>query len=179
VRPKEKLAMASTTHPVRVRIREITYASKTTDVLDRPVIVYSTAYGPGRPEIEPSARLGMDIDPESEEYSEAVKDFKLGQLVELLDDDYVRLRNGNAVVDAEVADQMAVADEDALDVNTASIGELAEWIANEQPNVNETVQASGGEPALAKKLLEAETEAHDGDPRKGVVDGLTAVIARN
>jgi hypothetical protein len=40
------------------------------------------------------------------------------------------------------------------------------------------VQASGGDPNLAKKLLEAESQATDQDPRKGVLEGLTAVISR-
>jgi hypothetical protein len=167
------------THPVRVRIREVTYARVTTNMLDQRVMEYPTAYGPGRPEIEPTAVLGPDFDPESPEAQRAVEDFKLGQKIELLDDDYVRLMNGNAVVDAQVAEAQAVqAEEEEMDVTTASVDDLARWIQTEQPNVNETVQASGGEPDLAHKLLEAESQATDGDPRKGVVDGLSAVIGR-
>jgi hypothetical protein len=168
------------THPVRVRIREITYAKIGTNMLDQPTVLYETAYGPGRPEIDPVTRLGSEADPESEEYQTAIKDFQLGQKVDLLDDDYVRLMNGGAVLDAEALEQaVQAAQENALDVRGASVEELAEWIKSEKPTVNEVVQSSEGSGDLARKLLEAESLATDEDPRKGVVDGLTQVIARD
>jgi hypothetical protein len=167
------------THPVRVRIREITYARLGKNILDQPEIQYSVAYGPGRPEIDPSVVLGDTYDPESPEAQTAFDNFKKGELVELLDDDYVRLKNGDAVLDADQADAIAEAAEDeVLDVSTASVDDLARWIEQEKPNVNEVVQASGGEAEIATKLLEAESQATDGDPRKGVVEGLSAVIGR-
>jgi len=170
------------TYPVRVVIREITYASRGTNLLDQPVITYNNAYGPGRPEIEPMARLGADADPESQEYADAMMDFRLGQRVELMADDYVRLRNGGAVVDAKVAERAAEeAEGTELDVRSASVTDLADWISEDEPNVNATVGASEGDPDLAKKLLEAEAEAAQRDNRevrKGVVDGLSAVVAR-
>jgi organic radical activating enzyme len=63
-------------------------------------------------------------------------------------------------------------------VRTASVDDLARWIETERPTVQEVVDATGGEPDLARKLLEAESQATDQDPRKGVLDGLSAVIAR-
>lgn len=165
--------------PVRVVIREVTYARKAVDQLDRPILEYPVAYGPGRPEIEPTRLLGPEFDPESEEAKKAFKDFKQGELIELLPDDYVRLINGKAVVDADKAEQMAVeAEEEILDVRTASVDDLARWIEQEQPTVQKVVDASGGEADLAHKLLKAESQATDEEPRKGVLDALTAVIAR-
>jgi hypothetical protein len=170
------------THSVRVCIREVTYASLGKNILDQDMIVYNTAYGPGRPEIEPMSVLGADADPSSPEYEKAVTDFKLGQQIELLDEDYVRLRNGGAVVDAQVAEQAAkAAEESQQDVASASKEDLVAWLMTEGPNVQETVNASEGDPGLAKRLLEAEAEAaqqEDREPRKGVVDGLSAVVAR-
>jgi hypothetical protein len=170
--------MAPQTHPVRVRIREVTYARVTTNILDQRVLEYPTAYGPGRPEIDPVTLLGPDHDPNSPEAQAAYEDFKLGQKIELLSDDYVRLINGNAVVDANSPEAGEEIEEEVLDVTTASVDDLARWIEQEKPNVQETVNASGGLADLASKLLEAESQATDGDPRNGVLQGLTAVISR-
>jgi hypothetical protein len=169
------------THPVRVRIREVTYAALGKNMLDQDVIVYNTAYGPGRPEIEPVTRLGENADPDSPEYQAAQDDFRLGQRVDLLDDDYVRLRNGGAVLDAESVEEAAQAAEDAVPVSQASDDDLVAWIKSEQPTVQEVVNASDGDPGLAHRLLAAEAAAaqdEDREPRKGVVEGLTAVVAR-
>lgn len=166
------------THPVRVRIREVTYAVLAENVLGHRVVDYKVAYGPGRPEIEPTAVLGPDFDPDSDAAQTAARNFKQGELILLLDDDYIRLINGNAVVDADGGGNLPEPDEEVLDVRTASVDDLARWIEQEKPNVNDTVQASGGEADLAKKLLEAESQATDGDPRRGVLEGLTAVISR-
>jgi hypothetical protein len=73
-----------------------------------------------------------------------------------------------------------------MDVTTASVDDLARWIESERPNVNAVVQASGGEPDLAQKLLEAESQATDGDPSQGRRgrpgggdrEGLTADVER-
>jgi hypothetical protein len=171
--------MAPDTHPVRVVIREVTYAHLGKNILDQPQVMYSTAYGPGRPEIEPTVVLGPDFDPESQAAQDAFLDFKLGQKIDLLDEDYIRLKNGGAVKDAAAAEAQAVeAEEEVMDVRTASVDDLARWIETERPTVQEVVDATGGEPDLARKLLEAESQATDQDPRKGVLDGLSAVIAR-
>jgi hypothetical protein len=170
--------MPPQTHPVRVKIREVTYARMTTNILDQRVLEYPTAYGPGRPEIDPVTLLGPGHDPNSPEAQAAYEDFKLGQKIDLLSDDYVRLINGGAVVDANSPEAEGSVDEEVLDVTTASVDDLARWIEGEKPNVQDTVNASGGEPDLARKLLEAESQATDGEPRRGVLEGLTAVISR-
>lgn len=167
------------THACRVVIREITYASKGKNILDQPEVQYKTAYGPGRPEINPVTLLGPEHDPQSEEGKKAAKDFKLGELVHLLDQDYIRLKNGGAVMDADAREAQVVEEEEIeLDVRTASVDELARWIETDKPTVQEVVDASGGEADLAQKLLEAESQATDGDPRTSLVDALSTVIGR-
>lgn len=171
--------MPPDTRKVRVKIREVTYARLTTNILDQKVLEYPVAYGPGRPEIDPVRILGPDHDPQSDEAQSAYKDFKLGQEIELLPDDYVRLVNGKAVVDSGTAeDQAQQLEEEILDPVTASVDDLARWIEQEKPTVQDVVSASGGEPDVARKLLEAEAQATDQDPRKGVLEGLSAVISR-
>lgn len=168
-----------TTHSVRVRVREVPYLVKTLNVLDQPQISELVGYGPGQPEIDPVNVLGPDADVESQEYRDAMEDYKMGQLIELMDNDYLRLKAAKAVMDVEEAEVLSVAmDEEVLDVTTASVDELAGWIKTENPSVNEVVQASDGQAELAQKLLEAEAMAKNGEPRKGVVDGLSAVISR-
>lgn len=171
--------MPPETRKVRVKIREVTYARLTTNILDQRVLEYPVAYGPGRPEIDPVRVLGADFDPNSDKAQKAATNFKLGEEIELLPDDYVRLMNGGAVVDSGTAEEQQQAmEEEILDPTTASIDDLARWIEQEKPTVQDVVNASGGEPDIARKLLEAETQATDQDPRKGVLEGLTAVISR-
>jgi hypothetical protein len=59
--------------------------------------------------------------------------------------------------------------------------ELSEYIGGNNPtgkalNVDETVALAGTDKDLAHRLLAAENVATDGDPRKGVEAGLTAII---
>lgn len=61
---------------------------------------------------------------------------------------------------------------DAPDPETASAGEIAEWISTESPNVDDTVSLASGDSDLAAKVLEAENIATGGDPRKGVESKL-------
>lgn len=174
--------MAPTKHKARVRIREITYSVIEKNILDQPVVNQRTAYGPGRPEIDPVTLLGPEYDPNSTKGKEAVENYKYGELVELVDEDYLRLRNGGAILDVDEAEAVVQdTSENSLDVATASIEEITEWIKRDKPNANETVQASGNVPEVAEKLLQAEANAGvgpDSGPRKGVVDGLSTVIGR-
>ena len=164
------------THPVRVLVREAAYVKLVFNPLGQPSLESATGYGPGRPEINPENR-GQGVTEE-----EADLDFKLGQLVLLLDNDYVRLINCGAVADSEAVEQYALEEDDeVLDVRTASVEDLARWISQEKPNANDVVQASVGEAELAEKLLRAEAMAAqetNGEPRKSVVDGLSVVIGR-
>jgi hypothetical protein len=164
------------THSVRVRVREAAYVKLVWNPLGQPSMASATGYGPGRPEINPENR-GAGISAE-----DADADFKLGERIDLLDMDYVRLIDCGAVMDAEDVEQYALEEDDeVLDVRTASVEDLARWIVQEKPNANEVVQASVGEPELAEKLLRAEAAAAqetNGEPRKSVVDGLSTVIGR-
>jgi len=56
--------------------------------------------------------------------------------------------------------------------------ELEAWIREDQPTVDDTVGAAGTDADLARRLLDAEARATDGDPRKGVITGLGEVIKR-
>lgn len=160
------------THSVRVRIREVPYSVLTFDILGNAQIEMRSGYGPGRPEIEPNRRT--DVDEET-----AAEDYALGQKIELMDADYVRLLGANCVVDADKV--QTIGEEDGvelLDVRTASVDDLARWIKEENPRANDVVQASNGEAELAQKLLEAEVQANEGEARKSVLDGLGTVISR-
>jgi len=166
------------TYPVRVRIREVPHMTVVTDALGNPSMTSISGYGPGHPLLDPVTRLGLDADQDSGEYLDAVEDYKRGQKIDLLADDYLRLKNAGAVMDLDDADNLPEVEDEVLDPVTASIDELAEWIRQEKPTVNAVVQATDGDPDVAAKLLEAEGVATDGDPRDGVVKGLSAVIAR-
>lgn len=152
-------------HSVRVRVREVGYTKIVEDELGNERLVTTTAYGPGAPQL-------ADADPETQQY---------GQLIELNDEAYERHKYwGNVLDEEEVQEQIEGGDDDEeeMDPATASVEDLARWIEQERPTVNDVVQASDGDPEVAQKLLEAETQAHDGEPRKGVVDGLGVVIGR-
>lgn len=165
--------------PVRVLIRQIDYVTTGIDPLGNEVDVIKTAYGPGMPENDPSRN--PELDPESQEYADKLSDYQNGELVHLLPHAYVGLITSHAVRDVEVDDsgEEVQEDEELLDVDEADEEDLATWIRQENPTVNDVVQASQGDPELARKLLEAERIAREPDsPRKGVTDGLSAVISR-
>jgi hypothetical protein len=164
--------------PVRVRVRQLDYITKGINPLGDEVDKIATAYGPGAPQNDPSQR--RDLDPESQEFADVASDYRLGQLIMVRPTAYVGLIESGSVRDVETDEEgeELVEEEELLDVNTASVDDLADWIRNERPTVNDVVQASGGDPEVAKKLLEAESLATDGEPRKGVLEGLTAVVSR-
>src|SRR5262252_6747489 len=62
------------------------------------------------------------------------------------------------------------------DVSSLGEYELAEYIKENNLTVNETVGLAGTDKDLAHRLLQAENIATDGEPRKGVEAGLTAII---
>jgi hypothetical protein len=69
-------------------------------------------------------------------------------------------------------DEEEVLEEDEM------VNELVLWLRDAEPNVNDTIEASEGDPERARMLLKAENIVTGNDPRKGVVQGLTAVITR-
>jgi len=54
--------------------------------------------------------------------------------------------------------------------------ELAEYIKEQNLTVGDTVALAGTDKDLAHRVLQAENIATDGEPRKGVEAGLTAII---
>lgn len=56
--------------------------------------------------------------------------------------------------------------------------ELIFWIKEDHPKVSEVVDAAEGDTELARRLLDAEDTATGGDSRKGVIEGLTAVVGQ-
>lgn len=166
------------TYAVRVRIREIPYSTVEPDLLGNDQLVTKSAYGPEHPNNEPYTKLGFDVDEGSQEFKDAQEDYKYGELVDLVERDYLRYKKAGAIIDAEDTDSLPELDETVLNPLVASVGELAEWIRQEKPNANDVVQASQGNPDVAAKLLQAESDAHDGEPRTGVVKGLQTVISR-
>lgn len=79
-----------------------------------------------------------------------------------------------------------VSDEDASEpASPASLAdktdeELVDYLegvgADKAPNVQDVIEASGGDVDLARRLLVAEEEASDGEPRAGVTEGLGKII---
>lgn len=100
-----------------------------------------------------------------------------GDTIEL---DDVQYQRGNAhgafVTDEDRAAQEATGEQELV-IETATVQQLAEWIEEDKPNVNDTVGASGGDAAVAARIMEAENMATGGKPRSGVVEGLTKVIS--
>lgn len=63
-------------------------------------------------------------------------------------------------------------------VGDMSDADLVAWIRDDKPNAQEVINAAGGDPEQARRLLAAEAAATGNDPRKTVSTGLTAVINR-
>lgn len=72
-------------------------------------------------------------------------------------------------------------DADVVNVDAAagssSVADLAEWLKEAKPNVDDTVALAEDDPELAQKVLDAETAATGGKPRQGVVDKLERIVA--
>ena len=83
-----------------------------------------------------------------------------------------------AIVEAQQAQLIVPSTqvEEVDSVSQMSDDELVAWIREEKPNANEVVAAAEGDPEQARRLLDAEDTATDGDSRKSVVHGLTAII---
>jgi hypothetical protein len=161
---------------VRVRVRQLDYLTKGQNPLGQVVDKMATAYGPGSPQLDPVLR---ELEPGSQEYLDAASDFQHGQLIFVRPLAYIGLIQSGAVrdVNTDEAGEEVIEDETILDAAIASVDQLADWIRTERPTVNDVVQASGGDSDVAQRLLEAEAQAND-EPRKGVLEGLSAVISR-
>lgn len=74
-----------------------------------------------------------------------------------------------APVGGDPASESIVLDE------SSSVEELTAWIGEDQPTIDEVVELAGDSPVMARKLIDAETAATGGDPRKGVTTKLEKV----
>jgi hypothetical protein len=70
----------------------------------------------------------------------------------------------------------AEAEESEFNAAAATLDEVVEWMDETSPTVQETVDASKGDPSTARKLLDAEGAHTGGEPRVGVQEGLTKVV---
>lgn len=97
-----------------------------------------------------------------------------GQEVELSDVDLERAKKFDAIqTDADASFQESTGE---FSVSTANVEQLSEWIREERPTVDETVEAAGGNPIVAQRLIEAEGIATGGEPRTTLVAKLEAVV---
>lgn len=98
-----------------------------------------------------------------------------GDEVEVSESDYHRgTRLGSFYTDGELSAQVS-AEEDELDVATATVEELSAWIKEDKPTIPVVVEAADNDPELAAKLLEAENHATGNQPRAGLVEALSGV----
>lgn len=102
-----------------------------------------------------------------------------GETVELSEEEAARGDELGSFLtgDEEISDNGKVVDENAFDATEAGEDELIDWIENQDPTVKETVEAAGGDPDVARRILDAEEEM--ADPRKGVIKGLGAILNRD
>jgi hypothetical protein len=63
-----------------------------------------------------------------------------------------------------------------FDATGKSATEVSDWISSERPNASRTVAAAQGDPETARVVLEAESSAHNGDPRATVTRQLEKII---
>lgn len=106
-------------------------------------------------------------------------------------EDIDRGEEAGAFVDEDaMADEQAVegdtAAEDADAANAQEAGgvpdinanhdELVAWVSDTKPNEDAMVNAAQGDPAMAQALMDAEEEASGGQPRKGVMTRLQAIV---
>ena len=79
--------------------------------------------------------------------------------------------------DEEVEQESPVAEPSAAGgPDFSSHDSLVGWLKSERPTVDEVVAAADDDPDKAEALLAAEQEASGGQPRKGVVNGLEALM---
>ena len=120
-----------------------------------------------------------------------LKTAQFGEKVDIpRDEDLRRLEHFGAIAtEEEQADLDAKADQTALeqlgteessggeDLSGKSAEDLATWIDETKPTVNDMLQAAHDDPDLAERLLDAENLATNNDPRAGVVNGLEKIMA--
>lgn len=102
-----------------------------------------------------------------------------GQTVKVNDADFARGSRHGAFYTKDEQKAEAKGGDGEVPGPEADLDTLVGWIEEAKPTVQQVVDASNGDVIRAKMLLDAENAATGNDPRKGVVEGLTAVIQRN
>lgn len=107
-----------------------------------------------------------------------------GETVEVLPADYARGMRLNAFLkEGETIEQLTSGTSGTTELQfsaaDATDTELINWIKDDNPTVQQVVNASEGDGEVAARLLAAEVQATGNDPRKGVIAGLEAVVARS
>jgi|GEM_PF-4973210 len=92
-----------------------------------------------------------------------------GEVIDFSDEDTAR----GLEVGAFVTEETAVVGEATISAASTD-DELVAFAKGAK--VGEVVEAAGGDAEFANRLLEAESGATGGEPRPGVVKGLTAVV---
>lgn len=99
-----------------------------------------------------------------------------GDTIDVLPEDYVRGERFGAF--EGVGPEPEPEPSGVPDLATATDTDLINWIKDGSPTVQDVVDASQGNPEYADRLLTAEAAATGNDSRKGVVEGLQAVVRR-
>jgi hypothetical protein len=107
-----------------------------------------------------------------------------GDVIEVLPADYARGMRLNAFLkEGETIEQITSGSSSGTELQFSAVDatdtELINWIKDDNPTVQQVVDASEGDGEVAARLLAAETQATGNDPRKGVIAGLEAVVARS
>jgi hypothetical protein len=98
------------------------------------------------------------------------------------DADLAARKRGQEIPEVQAAEAGAAELPPGPDFSEMGEHEIAEYIEQNQLNVGDTVALAGDDPETAKRVLEAETilaESRKDEPRKGVVDGLAAIVERS
>lgn len=64
------------------------------------------------------------------------------------------------------------------DLKTASVDDVADWMDEQSPTINDLLELVNDNPDAAQKVLDAENLVRSGDSRKGLVEGLTVILDR-
>jgi hypothetical protein len=64
------------------------------------------------------------------------------------------------------------------DFAAASVDDIADWMEDSGATIPDLLEIANDNPEAANKILEAENKIQSGDPRKGLVEGLTTILDR-
>lgn len=64
------------------------------------------------------------------------------------------------------------------DFATATVDDIADWMEDSRASIPQLLEIANENPDAANRILEAENKIQSGDPRKGLVEGLTAVVQK-